>query len=97
MLHALLALHEFQLSGHKISIQLTRYASCRPYHSGKPFPSFLRPKQESSASFEEECHVLNVDARKVVEAYFEHVEDQVKRNDPELGQIREKHQILPMG
>lgn len=62
-------------------------AAFGPHHHSKPILCFLAAKQESAATFKEHCEVLDVDSRKIVQANFEDVENNVSWHHSEFRQV----------
>lgn len=51
-------------------------------------------EKKSSASFKEQSNIVHICAHKVIQADFEHMENDVRRNDTELREIGEESDVL---
>lgn len=64
------------------------------HHGAEPFPRFFASKQEPTAPFEQKRDIIHVCARKIVQADFEDMKDNMYRYHLELGQIGQEGNIL---
>ena len=63
------------------------------YHLAERLPGFLASQQEASAALQQHREVLDVCPGEVVQAHFEHVQDDVRRYDAELRKIGEEGDV----
>ena len=74
---------------------MTKARKCKTTnHLAERFPRLFASQQESSAAFEQDGKVVDVCAMEVVQANLEHVQDDMRRDNPELRQVRDEGQIL---
>lgn len=64
------------------------------YHCRKSLMSFFASQQKAAASFQEQCKILDVRSREIIQADFEDVQDEMRRDDTEFGQVRQIHDVL---
>lgn len=53
----------------------------------------VAPQQEPTASFEEHSKIFHVRPGEVIQADFEHVQDDMRRDDAKLCQVREESDV----
>lgn len=62
-------------------------------HLTERLPCLLTPQQEAAASLQEHREVLNVRPGEVVQADLEHVQDDVRWDNAELGEVRQESDV----
>ena len=62
-------------------------------HLTERLARILAPQEEPAAALEQHGEVLHIRAREVVKADFEHVQDDMWRDDAELGQVGQEGDV----
>ena len=84
-----------RISSTYATISMTRHEANRAiYHLAEWLLGIVAPQQKSSATFEQERNVLNVRAGEVIQADLEHMQNDMRWDDPEFGEVRQESYVL---